>query len=93
MNDQPVRLQLPHPDDPEAIFRFAMSFNGYQHFGSFERAFTEGRKRRRQSLADLHNELFVEARSSRHRGDDEFVEWYREMLPYFRTHLGGLAST
>jgi hypothetical protein len=69
------------------VFEYAMSFNGYEHFGSFEEAFTEARLRRRQTLVDIRNELFVEARSSRHRGDDEFVEWYRELLPLLRKHL------
>lgn len=64
-----------------------MSVDGYNFFGSFERALTEARLRRRQSLVDLRNELFVEARSARHRGDAEFVEWYRELLPLFREYL------
>jgi hypothetical protein len=79
-------LILPDPDDPRAVFEFAMSFNGYEHFGSFDKAFTEARLRRRQSLVDIRNELFVEARSSRHRGDDEFVDRYRELLPLFQSY-------
>jgi hypothetical protein len=70
-------LILPDPDDPRA---------GYEHFGSFDKAFTEARLRRRQSLVDIRNELFVEARSSRHRGDDEFVDRYRELLPLFQSY-------
>jgi hypothetical protein len=80
-------LTLPVPSDPQAVFEFAMSFNGYEHFGSFERAFAEARLRRRQSLVDLRNELFVEARSSRHREDDEFMARYREVLPLLQKHL------
>ena len=77
---------LPDPGDPRAVFEFAMNFNGYEHFGTFEKAFSEARLRCRESLVDIRNELFVEARSSRHRGDDEFVELYRELLPFFRMY-------
>jgi len=69
-----------------------MSFNGYEQLGTFERAFTEARLRRRQSLVDIRNELFCEARASRHRGDDEFLDWYRELLPLLRLRLGAASA-
>ena len=69
-----------------AVFEFAMSFDGYKHFGSFEKAFEEARLHRRECLEDILNELFVAARSSRHRDDDEFVEDYLELLPLLLTY-------
>lgn len=74
---------LPDANDPSAIFEFAMSFNGYEHFGSFEKSYQAAKARSRTSLEDLRNELFFECRASRHRGDDEFVKIYTDLLPYF----------
>ena len=74
---------LPDANDPSAIFEFAMTFNGYEHFGSFEKSCKAFEARSRTSLEDIRNELFFCARASRHRGDDEFVERYRELLPHF----------
>lgn len=74
---------LPDANDPSAIFEFAMSFNGYEHFGSFEKSYQAANARSRASLEDIRNELFFCARASRHRGDDEFVVRYAELLPHF----------
>ena len=74
---------LPDANDPTAIFEFAMSFNGYEHFGSFEKCCEAAKSRSRASLDDVRNELFFECRASRHRGDDRFVERYVELLPHF----------
>ena len=52
---------LPDPREPRAVFEFAMTFNGYEHFGTFEKAFARARIRCRESLVDVRNELFVEA--------------------------------
>lgn len=73
---------LPDINDAEAIFEFAMTFNGYEHFGSFEKCSEAANARSRSSLEDIRNELFFCARASRHRGDREFVERYAELLPY-----------
>ena len=78
---------LPDPSDRSAVFEFAMSFDGYQHYGSFEASADAAKARRRASLEDLRNELFFEARASRHRGDDEFLKTYAELLPLFREKL------
>lgn len=76
---------LPDANNPTAIFEFAMTFNGYEHFGSFEKCCQAANARSRASLEDVRNELFFCARASRHRGDDEYVERYAELLPYFAT--------
>jgi hypothetical protein len=72
---------LPSPEDPGAIFRFAMLFDGYEHFGSLEEASAQARARRRETLTDLRNELFVSCRRSRHQDSDEFIGVYRELYP------------
>lgn len=79
---------LPDSTDPKAVFAFAMTFNGYEHFGSNEAAFAAARERRRSSLEDVRNELFLAARASRHGGNDDYLDRYRELLPVFRRLLG-----
>ena len=79
--------ELPDPADRNAVFEFAMSFNGYEHYGSFEAAAEAAKSGRRASLDDLRNELFFEARASRHRGDDDFLKTHSELLPLFREKL------
>lgn len=74
---------LPDANDPSAIFEFAMTFNGYEHFGSFGACEKAARARIRASLEDVRNELFFECRASRHRGDDGFMRVYADLLPYF----------
>lgn len=78
---------LPDANDPSAIFEFAMTFNGYEHFGSFEQSCRAFEARSRTSLEDIRNELFFCARASRHRGDDEFVKRYAELLPLLQKFL------
>lgn len=78
---------LPDANDPSAIFEFAMSFNGYEHFGSFEACARAAGTRSRATLEDVRNELFFECRASRHRGDDAFVSCYKDLLPHFRKKL------
>lgn len=87
-----MALELPPENDPAAVFAFAMSFNGYDHFGSFEASADAARARTRDSLVALRNELFFEARASRHRGDDLFLETYRDLLPFLREHTNPPAS-
>lgn len=77
---------LPDENDAKAIFAFAMTFNGYLEFGSFEACAIAAESRRRSTLADIRNELFLSARGSRHRGDDLFVETYKELLPLLRKY-------
>jgi hypothetical protein len=77
---------LPGENDRAAIFKFAMTFNGYEHFGSFEAAADAAKSRDRSSLEHLRNELFFSARASRHRDDDLFVNTYQDILPLLRQH-------
>jgi hypothetical protein len=81
-----MAMDLPPDDDPDAIFAFAMSFNGYQHYGSLEASAEAARKAERDSLEALRNELFFSARASRARDDDRYLETYREILPLLRRY-------
>ena len=59
---------LPDPDDPDAVFAFVRSFNGYDHFGSFEACAENAHAARRETLVDLRNELFFHWRACAHKG-------------------------
>lgn len=75
---------LPEPADEGAVFEFAMSFDGYEFFGSFEAAAENARARKRDSLNDLRNELFMRARASKHCDDSNLLASYRELLPLLK---------
>ena len=78
---------LPPLDDPASIFAFAMTFDGYEHFGSAEAAGANARAKPRASLTDLRNELFISSRRSRHQGSDEYLATYKELLPLLQKAL------
>lgn len=78
---------LPAVDDKASIWAFAMSFNGYEEYGSFEAAAAAARERDRASVAALRNELFVAARASRHAGNELYAQRYAELLPIFQQLL------
>jgi hypothetical protein len=78
---------LPLVDDQEAVFAFAMTFDGAKHFGSFELAVKNARARSRTTLVDVRNELFMAARASRHIGNDRYLATYSELLPHFQRLL------
>jgi hypothetical protein len=75
---------LPEPSDEGAVFKFAMSFDGYEFFGSFEAAAENAGARKRESISDLRNELFMRARASKHVDDNSFLACYRELLPLLK---------
>ena len=82
-----TRSALPNPTDRQAVFTFAMEFNGYEYFGSSEAAFAAARERRRSTLEDVRNELFLAARASRHGGNEDYLDRYRELLPIIQRLL------
>jgi hypothetical protein len=80
--------ELPDPEDRDAVIRFAASFSGYEHFGSFKACADEAKLQKRDTLIDLRNELFFYFRASNHQGSpDGVVPFYRELLPRFRQLL------
>lgn len=66
-----------------AISKFAMTFNGYEYFGSFDASVDAAASRDRSSLALIRNDLFFAARGSRNGDDDRFVDVYQQLLPRF----------
>ena len=79
---------LPDENDRAAVLKFAQSFNGYEHFGSFKACADAAKLQKRETLTDLQNELFLCYRAANHHGDPEGVQHaYRELLPYFRKLL------
>ena len=88
-NEDLRREMLPDATDRNAVFKFAMSFNGYEVFGSFEQCADAAKSQRRRTLSDMRNELFFEARASRHRMDDDFLRSYEELRPLIEAELTG----
>lgn len=86
INNADLTLEdLPDPDDYMAVGSFALSFNGYEHYGSFEKCAEVANSGSRSSLTELRNELFFAERASTHSFScDEYVHTYRELLPLFR---------
>lgn len=80
---------LPDENDGPAIFKFAMTFNGYEHFGSFEACAAAASSGDRSSLDLIRNELFLAARGARHRDADDYIDRYRELAPLLRQHAAG----
>jgi hypothetical protein len=83
---------LPEPTDKRAVFEFAMSFDGYEYLGSFEAAAEDACARKRESLTDLRNELFMNARASKHCDDHNFLTIYDELLPLLKQAINGLCG-
>lgn len=80
-------LILPPCYDPEAIFAFAMTYNGYEGLGSFDASADAAHARRCETRADVRNELFFACRAARHSGDDRFIELYAELRPHFERFI------
>ncbi|WP_343622291.1 hypothetical protein [Roseateles puraquae] len=74
-------MQLPPPSDPQAIFQYAMSFNAYEVYGSFEAAAEVARRAQRSSIEEIRAELFFKARAARHAGSESYVAAYAELRP------------
>jgi hypothetical protein len=79
-------VKLPDPNSPGEIFKFAMSFDAYSHFGSFSAAADVARRAPRTTLEEIRAELFVKARAARHADSDLHVTTYRELLPFFERY-------
>jgi hypothetical protein len=83
--------KLPPPDaDWEAIQRFALTFNGYTYWGSFERCSEIANARRGETLTELRTCLFFEQRRWRHFGyspDEESMAYIRRLLEQIRARV------
>ena len=54
----------------EDIWRLALTFNGYQHWGSFEKCVEVANQERDTTLVDLRTCLFFEFQRWRHFGEN-----------------------
>jgi hypothetical protein len=81
-------MELPSTSDPESIFRYAMSFNAYEHYGSLEAAAAVAKRASRTSLEECRAELFFKARASRHTGSDAYIATYMELRPLLEQFSG-----
>lgn len=87
-----LRLEkLPRNDaDWETIQRFALTFDGYSYWGSFERCAEVADARRRETLTDVRTCLFFEQRRWRHYGeepDERAIAYIRALLEDIRTRV------
>jgi hypothetical protein len=74
----------------QEIFAFAHTFDGYIHWGSFERCAEIANSRDHSTLDSLRTCLFFEARRWRHfdeEPDAEALAYWRELLEMIRLRL------
>jgi hypothetical protein len=90
-NDQLEIGMVPASDASWAeIAGFALTFDGYKHWGSFERCAEIANARRHGTLTDLRTCLFFEQRRWRYLGElpgpDE-MQYFGELLDLVRKNL------
>lgn len=82
-NDELVIEQIPDPDaDWDTIQRFALTFDGYRFWGSFEKCAEVANKHLNSTLTELRTCLFFEQRRWRHFDEEPD---YKAMV-----YLGGI---
>ena len=81
-------MELPRNSDAQGIFRYAMSFNAYEHYGSLEAAAAVAKRASRSSTEECRAELFFKARASRHAGSDAYIATYLELRPLLEKFSG-----
>jgi hypothetical protein len=89
ISDADLRLiDIPSSDaELGEIGAFALTFNGYEHWGSFEKCAEIANAKRHDSLTDLRTCLFFEQRRWRHCGfepDDAAMQEIRLLLEQIR---------
>jgi hypothetical protein len=94
ISDADLRLiDIPSSDaEWGEIGAFALTFNGYEYWGSFEKCAEIANAKRHDSLTDLRTCLFFEQRRWRHYGfepDDAAMQEIRLLLEQIR----GLVSS
>lgn len=81
----------PADADWSVIESFALTYNGYTVWGSFEKCAEIANARRNGSLAELRTCLFFEQRRWRHFGDDpgrQEMAYIRSLVEQIRTQVG-----
>jgi hypothetical protein len=83
-NDELQPERLPSPSaDWDTIQEFALTFNGFKHWGSFEKCAEIANQMRPSTLTELRTCLFFEQRRWHHYGDEpdaEAMEYIRELI-------------
>ncbi len=73
-----------------AIQKFALTFDGYRHWGSFERCAEIANRREHDTLTKLRTCLFFEQRRWRHFGEEpdaEALAYIHEIIESIREKL------
>jgi hypothetical protein len=82
---------IPQPDASwEEISRFALTFDGYSYWGSFERCAEIANSRHPSTLTELRTCLFFEQRRWRHSGEDpdqEALQYIHELVSQIRARV------
>jgi hypothetical protein len=91
-NSELMLADIPQADaDWDVIGEFALTYDGYKAWGSFEKCAEIANARRDGSLADLRTCLFFEQRRWRHFGDDpdrETMSYIRGLVEQIRSRVG-----
>lgn len=72
------------------ITEFALSFDGYEYWGSFEKCAKIGNSKRHDTLTELRTCLFFEQRRWHHFGespDEESMKYIRGLVEKIRTKV------
>lgn len=90
-NDRLRPEDLPAADaDWGTLGRFALTFNAYDHWGSFDACAEVALEKRHSTLSELRTCLFYEQRRWRHSGFepyDEHLEYIREVVEKIRAKV------
>jgi len=89
-NRQLTPEKLPGPDAPwTALERFALTFDGYEHWGS-DRCAEIANSRRHSTLTELRTCLFFEQRRWRNQGEEpntEAMRYVRDVMEQIRARV------
>ncbi len=87
-NEDLTLEDIPLPSTPwREISSFALSFDGYEHWGSFEKCADIANSRAADTLTELRTCLFFEQRRHHHFGyppDDETMAYIRTLIEAIR---------
>lgn len=87
-NDRLTRAMVPRSNATwSTIAEFALTFDGYEANGSFEKCAEIANARRHETLTDLRTCLFFEQRRWRHFGeepDDDALRYLRSIVDSIR---------
>lgn len=99
-NAELTERDIPAPDaEWHSIGRFALSFNGYEHWGSFQKCAEVGNRAAElyraervlpKSLTELRTCLFFEQRRWRHFGfdpDEEAMDYIHGLVEHIRAKV------